>query len=51
MGQIVSQPVDTQKMNPGNRNLEVPVGTLNSGIYFASLKIDGKVFTKKLFIN
>ena len=51
MGQIVSQPVQKQNMSPGNHKLEISVGTLESGIYFASIKIDGMVFTKKVFIE
>jgi hypothetical protein len=51
MGQIVSQPIHRQYMNHGNHKLEIPVATLNSGIYFANIKIDGTVLTKKVMIE
>ena len=46
-GQIVSQNSNNQKLHPGNHKLEVLVKTLNSGIYFARIKIDDTIFTKK----
>ncbi|PQB07686.1 hypothetical protein BST83_11355 [Polaribacter filamentus] len=51
MGQIVSQPIDKQIVNPGNHKLEVDLQTLNSGIYFINTKISSTVFTKKLLIK
>jgi len=50
-GQPVSQNVNRPELNPGNHRLEVPVNTLNSGIYFASIKINDAVFTKKVIIE
>ena len=50
-GQIVSQRMNRQELNPGTHRLEVPVDTLNSGIYFASIKINDAVFTKKVLIE
>jgi len=50
-GQIVSQPINKQKLNHGNHRLEIPVDSLNSGIYFAKIKINDTVLTKKVLIE
>jgi len=50
-GQIVSHSNNKQELNPGNQRIEVPVDNLNSGIYFARIKIDDTMFTKKVLIK
>ncbi len=48
MGQIVSQPMTSQSMHSGNHKLDIGLQSLSSGIYFATIIIDGEVFTKKV---
>tara|TARA_B100000809_G_scaffold49858_1_gene44828 strand:+ start:4533 stop:7361 length:2829 start_codon:yes stop_codon:yes gene_type:complete len=50
-GQIVSQRISNQKLNPGSHNIEVDVCTLKPGVYFARLKIEDTVFTRKIVIK
>jgi hypothetical protein len=51
LGQTVSQPINEQNLSPGNHKLEISIENLNSGIYFVSVKMDDRVFTKKIVIE
>lgn len=49
---VVGQSVFTQTLNTGNQNTSLDVSSLNSGVYFYTLQIDGQVMeTKKLIIK
>ena len=48
MGQVVSKTINKQSLYAGQHTLQIPLNTLNSGIYFARINIDGNVFVKKI---
>lgn len=49
MGQVVSRNFNKQTtLHTGQHTLQIPLNTLKSGIYFARLNVDGKVFAKKI---
>tara|TARA_B100000809_G_scaffold127796_2_gene125929 strand:- start:2312 stop:4912 length:2601 start_codon:yes stop_codon:yes gene_type:complete len=50
-GQLVSQRIHELLLSAGNHTLEVPVNILNPGIYFARIKIDDTVFTKRIIVK
>lgn len=51
MGQIVAQPINKHVLSPGPHILKVTVNNFNSGIYFARIQVNDKVFTRKFFIK
>ena len=50
-GQVVSQSVRQKELKPGKHKLVVPVDTLDPGFYFARIKIEDSVLTKKIIIE
>jgi len=51
MGQIVSQNIDKGKLDSGSHTIKVPVESLSKGVYLARIKINDKVFVKKVIIE
>jgi len=51
MGQIVSQNIDKGKLDSGSHTIKVPVESLSKGVYLARIKINDKVFVKKVIIK
>lgn len=51
MGQIVSQNIDKEKLDSGSHTIKVPVESLSKGVYLARIKINDKVFVKKVVIK
>ena len=50
-GQLVLQPFYKHHLHLGNQRLEVSVERLKPGVYFAQIKIDDNLFTKKIIIE
>ena len=50
-GQTVLRRKSKQKLNAGSHRIKIPVNGMNYGIYFARIKIDDTVFTKKVLIK
>lgn len=44
-------PVCDKKLNAGNNIISLPIASLNNGLYFCTMAVDGTTFTKKLMIR